>query len=207
MSAGPTPGPTLERALVLASASPRRAELLSHLGVAFAIDPPDVDETALPGETPEAYVERVARKKAAARVGPGRIVIAADTVVVLDGQLLGKPADTAEATSMLSRLSGRHHHVLTCAVVATPAQEIVHTDRAEVTFAVLTAEEIEWYVATGDPLDKAGAYGIQGAAGVFVTELRGNLQTVIGLPLRQVVGALRELGFLAGIAAVPLPLD
>jgi len=181
--------------LVLASASPRRAELLGHLGVAFTIEPANVDESALPNETPEGYVERVARLKAAAGVAPDRIVIAADTIVVLDGQVLGKPADPDEARAMLACLSGRRHQVLTCAVVATPNQEIVHLDRAEVSFATLTAGEIEWYVGTGDSLDKAGAYGIQGAAGLFVTELRGNLQTVIGLPMRTLLGSLRELGF------------
>ena len=190
--------------LVLASASPRRADLLASIGVRPAIVAVDVDESRLPGEDPAPYVARVARAKAtpgqaAATRGAtdddGLVVLAADTTVALDGEPLGKPVDEADARRMLASLSGRTHEVLT-AVVATKAdgRTTVDVDRTTVTFVDLDDGWIDWYVATGEPLDKAGAYGIQGAGGAFVARVDGNVQTVVGLSLVAVDRVLRDLG-------------
>ncbi len=191
----PVPAGAERPALVLASASPRRAELLAGLGLAVRVEPADVDERWHPGESPEAYVARVAVDKARARVGPGRVVLAADTAVVVDGAPWGKPADADDARRMLRALAGRTHEVHTTVVAATPAAKAVRPDVALVTMAPLTGAEIEWYVATGEPLDKAGGYAIQGAGGYLVARVEGNVQTVIGLSLRAVAEALAEIGF------------
>ena len=190
--------------LVLASASPRRADLLASIGVRPAIVAVDVDESRLPGEDPAAYVARVARAKATAGLAAatrgatdddGLVVLAADTTVALDGEPLGKPVDEADARRMLASLSGRTHEVLT-AVVATKAdgRTTVDVDRTTVTFVDLDDGWIDWYVATGEPLDKAGAYGIQGAGGAFVARVDGNVQTVVGLSLVAVDRVLCDLG-------------
>ena len=190
----PAPGPAR---LVLASGSPRRRTLL--LGLDFDVRPPEVDETVHPGEDGVAYVERLARAKAAAGSGPGQVTLAADTTVDLDGELLGKPADAAEARDLLSRLSGRTHRVHTGVAVAwwTPAEttavasEVATTD---VTFSAIPERWVDWYVATPEPYDKAGGYGVQGAAGLFVTRLDGSPSNVVGLPLEVVARLVARAG-------------
>lgn len=184
--------------LILASASPRRAELLTQMGIAFSVCPADVDETVADGETPAAYVERLARVKArAVAVTPEsrEVVLGSDTTVVLDGRILGKPASHEEAEAMLNRLSGNTHQVLTgIAVVAGDRCEsaVVTT---EVTFRALSASEIRAYVASGEPMDKAGGYGIQGLGGVFVAHLNGSYSAVVGLPLYETARLLSEVGY------------
>ena len=172
--------------LVLASGSPRRRELLAQLGVPFEVRVADVDESPRPGELADDLVRRLAAAKAQAvlAVAPEAevVVLAADTVVVLDGVVFGKPVNAEDATRMLRLLSGRTHTVLTgVAVARRDAAMVVEAEATEVTFVELTAADIATYVATGEPLDKAGAYGIQGAAGGFVAEIVGNKDNVIGL--------------------------
>jgi septum formation protein len=167
--------------LVLASGSPRRRELLAQLGVTFAVVVPDVDESPLPGERPVGLVRRLAAAKAVAVEGDP--VLAADTVVDVDGEILGKPVDADDARRMLRRLSGRSHRVHTGVAVRSGARLELEVATTIVTFVPLQSAVIEWYVRTGEPLDKAGAYAFQGGAGRFVTELDGDADTVIGLPL------------------------
>ena len=170
--------------LVLASASPRRAELLWMLGLRFDVQPADLDETPERDEDPFDYVERLAKAKADEVAAPGTIVIAADTIVVLDGALLGKPTGAEDARRMLRSLSGRTHEVVTCVAVAIGDGTVASfTETTEVTFVELSERDIEWYVQTEEPLDKAGAYGIQGAGGLFVAAIAGNYHNVVGLPL------------------------
>ena len=187
--------PAVQKRLVLASASPRRREFLERLGIAFDVAPADVDETPHPGEAPREYVARVAEAKAAhaARLHPGRTVLAADTTVVLDGEILGKPRDDAEARALLGRLSGRTHEVLSAVAVDGPVRlgEVVST---QVTFRALSPPEIAWYVRSGEPHDKAGGYGSQGLAGVFVREVSGSASNVSGLPLAETVALLARAG-------------
>ncbi len=191
--------------LVLASASPRRLELLERIGLSPEVMAAEVDETVLPDETAAEYVMRVAADKAhkvrtlsfpVGRVGAAPVVLAADTAVVLDGQTLGKPADREAAVATLRKLSGHIHEVLT-AVVAIDASGIEHSvlSRAVVTFATISDDEVDWYVATGEPFDKAGSYAIQGVGGVLVERIEGDPSTVIGLPLRATVELLRISGF------------
>ncbi|HET9010989.1 MAG TPA: Maf family protein [Gemmatimonadaceae bacterium] len=182
--------------LVLASASPRRAQLLRDAGIPFEVAAADVDESQHPGEEAEAYVRRVAAAKAARVAGshPGRPVLGADTTVVLDGEVLGKPRDAAEAASMLRRLSGRSHLVLTGVCLIAPAGGIQTAVAATaVEFLPLDAAQIAAYVATGEPMDKAGAYAIQGGAGRFVRRVDGELANVIGLPISVVADMLRGI--------------
>jgi septum formation protein len=189
--------------LVLASASPRRAELLGSIGVRFEVRPADVDESTRAHEPAHDYAARLARAKATAVFSRGAVVIAADTTVVVDDDILGKPADAHDARAMLARLAGRAHEVLTGVAVAAdpPAGEHPATPLLSETvtattvwMADLSAAEIEWYVATGEPLDKAGAYGIQGIGGMFVRYLHGSYQNVVGLPLSDVDDLLAEHG-------------
>lgn len=173
--------------LVLASGSPRRRQLLALLGVAFEARPVAVDEARRPGEGPRTYVERLARDKALAAAAPGLVSLGADTTVVHDGQVLGKPAHPAEARAMLRRLSGQPHEVVTGVAVAVfagdrPTLESV-VEGAVVHMRDLTDEEIDAYVATGEPLDKAGSYALQEGGGVLVAEICGHPSTVAGLPL------------------------
>jgi septum formation protein len=170
---------------VLASASPRRAELLTSAGFSFLVDPVDIDESVWPGEDPEAHVRRLARDKAVTgrRRHPGRLVLGADTVVVLDGVILGKPLDDDDARRMLARLSGRVHHVFTGVAVAGEGPVRDAVDVSAVTMSRWTEAEIAAYVATGEPRDKAGAYAIQGWAARFVERLEGSFSGVVGLPL------------------------
>lgn len=171
--------------LVLASASPRRAELLQAAGFTFVVDPVAVDESLQPGETPEAHVRRLAREKASAgsRLHPGTTVLGADTVVVLDGAILGKPCDDADARRMLGSLSGRVHYVFTGVAVARNETVSDAVDVSAVTMAPWTDAEIASYVASGEPRDKAGAYAIQGWASRRIERLEGSWSGVVGLPL------------------------
>jgi septum formation protein len=181
--------------LILASASPRRREFLQRLGLAFEVVPADVDETPDAGESPRGYVERIAQAKAAriAATHPGALVLAADTTVVVDEEILGKPVDAVDARRILNRLSDRGHRVLSAIALdgAHRASTVVET---KVQFRALSPEEISWYVRTGEPLDKAGAYGIQGLAGMFVREIEGSASNVIGLPLAETVELLARAG-------------
>jgi septum formation protein len=172
--------------LVLASGSERRRELLDRLGLEFTVTVPDTDETRHPEEDPAAYVERVARAKAESVSGPGLLVVAADTAVVHEGRVLGKPVHPEEARSMLRRLQGETHEVLTGLAVGwmdggLRLQSLVDVTR--VSMLPMTDDEIAWYVGTGEPLDKAGAYALQGVGGMFVSEIAGSPSTVVGLPL------------------------
>lgn len=187
--------------LVLASASPRRHELLRGLGVEFAVVVADVDESEHPGEAPAAYVERVARAKAMAVVGrmgmaaTGNVVVlAADTTVDVDGQILAKPTDDDDARRMLRLMSGRTHQVHTAVVAWRITGIRTTTVTTGVAFAALDDATIDWYVGRGEHRDKAGAYGMQGAAGAFVERLDGSPTNVIGLPLAETVGLLRAAG-------------
>ena len=185
----------------LASASPRRSELLRQIGVLFEIRPAHIKEEQLAGETPEAYVVRLAAAKAdavwAEVAAEGRPVLAADTAVVVDGDVLGKPCDTAEAEAMLGRLSGRMHRVLTAVALRHRDDLTESLSASEVRFRATTAAERLAYCATGEPFDKAGGYGIQGQAAVFVEKLKGSYSGVVGLPLFETAALLTRggLGF------------
>jgi septum formation protein len=181
--------------LVLASASPRRRDLLQLLGLRFEVRPAEADETPRPDEAPAALVRRLATAKAAAVVsGTGdEVVIAADTVVEVDGATLGKPADPDDAAAMLRRLSGRTHRVLTGLAVRHGAGAATAVVVTAVSFTALTEADIAWYVATGEPLDKAGAYAIQGAGGVFVERIDGSYHNVVGLPLAELASTCARM--------------
>ncbi len=161
-------------------------------GIAFDIDPADVDETPHDGEAPAPYVRRIARAKADAVAArhPGRTVLAADTTVVLGAAILGKPADRADAARMVRALAGREHEVLTAVAVARDGQVDEHVESTRVTFAPMTEGEIAWYVASGEADDKAGAYGIQGLAARFIPRIEGSYSNVVGLPVAVVHGML-----------------
>ena len=188
--------------LVLASGSPRRRELLAGLGLEPQIRPMDIDESPLPEEKAERYVMRLAECKARAQYEPGELVLAADTVVAVDGDLLGKPVDAEDAARMLRSLSGRAHQVLTGVSLLKPDRDPTRPPTVttlvvttEVFFHSLTDREIDWYVATGEPMDKAGAYAIQGLAAIFVDRLEGNYSNVVGLPLPAVYRLLLDAGY------------
>jgi len=185
--------------LILASASPRRHELLQSIALDFVVEPADVDESELPGEDAVTYVERVARSKADAIADrlvslDGAVVLAADTTVDVDGAILAKPVDDADARRMLRLLSGRTHLVHTAVVCRHAGGVAADTVTTEVTFAALSDADLDWYLALGEHRDKAGAYGMQGAAGAFVERLAGSPSNVIGLPLAQTVAVLRAAG-------------
>ena len=186
-----------DRPLVSAIPRPGRAELLRQAGIRFEVSVPDVDETLHPGEAPEAYVRRLAAAKArhVAASHPGRPVLGADTTVVVDGQVLGKPYDAADAARMLGQLSGRSHLVLTGVCLIGPAGE-TRIDAAVTTveFRALQAAEIGEYVDSGEPMDKAGGYAIQGGAAGFVTRLDGEYSNVVGLPVALIQGMCRASG-------------
>jgi septum formation protein len=196
--------------LILASTSPRRAELLRAAGIEFEVMPAEVGEVINPEDTPEGYARRVARLKAeavAARAA-GRPILGADTIVVVDHEVLGKPSDPNDARRMLGRLSGREHTVLTavCLIVPGPGPaEAGHcvrkgmsiaVERTIVEFAPLDSEEIDWYVATGEPMDKAGAYAVQGLASRFVSGISGSYSNVVGLPVSLVYTLCKRAGLL-----------
>lgn len=188
--------------MVLASASPRRRDLLAAAGITCDIRPQDVDEAELPGESPMAYVLRVARAKATAGVGavvgaaggPEVAVLAADTTVAVDGHILAKAADAAEALAMLRRLAGRAHHVHTAVVLRAGERAFEQVVTTEVHFRALSEAELATYVAGREWHDKAGAYGIQGQGGALVAAVYGSYTNVVGLPLAEVVALLRAAG-------------
>ena len=188
------------RALILASASPRRAELLGMLGLAFTVRPADVDETPRPGESPAAVALRLARDKALALAPPAgpSLFVAADTLVVIDGRVLGKPQDDAEARAFLALLAGRTHEVITAVAVRACPEEAIETGAvtARVTFAPLTPEAIDWYAGTGEGRDKAGAYALQGKGALFIDRIDGSYTNVIGLPLEWIRPRLARWGLL-----------
>ena len=180
--------------VVLASASPRRRQLLSLLLADFRCSPMDVDESLLSGETPESYVLRLARLKVQAALEPGRVVIGSDTTVCLHGELLHKPQDYDDAYGMLSRLSGQTHQVFTAIAIAKDSMIRDAVITTDVVFDSLDDELIDTYINTGECWDKAGAYGIQGFAGSFVREIHGSFSSVVGLPLRETRQLLGEFG-------------
>jgi septum formation protein len=182
--------------IVLASTSPRRKQLLEMLRIPFRAVAPDVDETRHPGEAPEPYVRRVAHAKAQNVAGRERraLVLAADTTVVLDGELFAKPVDAADAVAMLGRLQGRTHHVLTAVAVAGDGRVEEALDVSAVTFRPVTVKDLQRYVATGEPLDKAGAYAIQGLGAPLVERVDGDFFGVMGLPLRLALDLLARFG-------------
>jgi len=197
--------------LILASASPRRADLLRAAGFTFETVAADVDEAVRAGESPALYVRRLAAEKSAAArsaeasrsSGDGTrgfsradtIILAADTTVVVDGEILGKPRDDADAAAMLERLSGRRHEVLTGVSIRRNAFEVGRVETTGVCFAALTPDEVAWYVGSGEGRDKAGSYAIQGLASRFVTRIEGSYSNVVGLPVAAVVELLTEAGF------------
>ena len=183
--------------LYLASGSPRRRELLTQIAVPFLTQIAPIDENALPGESPIAYVERLARAKAQAGLAAlsdtaDAVVLGADTAVVLDGRILGKPADRDDALATLSALSGRSHQVLTAVALVSRERLESRVVTSQVTFRPLSQAEIEAYWASGEPQDKAGCYGIQGLAAVFVSQLQGSYSAVVGLPLCETAALLAE---------------
>ena len=200
-------------ALILASASPRRAELLAAAGIPFEIRPAYIDESVRPGEDARTYASRVAvdKAQAVAAQSQGQPVLGADTVVVIDGQILGKPTSTADAKRMLRLLSGRTHEVLTAVVLiaghdpggdflststSPPGSSYSAVEATAVEFVLLSRAEIDWYVGTGEPLDKAGAYAIQGLASRFVTRIEGSYSNVVGLPVGLVYAMCTQAGIL-----------
>lgn len=183
--------------IILASASPRRYELLRQIGIDPSVLPAHIDETPLPGESPEQYVIRMARGKASAiteRVPPDAVIIGADTSVVLDRRILGKPANRPETVDMLTRLSGKTHQVLSAVSVTRAGSSASLLSSTRVRFRELTAREIADYHDTGEPADKAGAYGIQGKAAIFIEEIHGSYSGVMGLPLYETARLLADRG-------------
>jgi septum formation protein len=177
--------------LVLGSASPRRHDLLARAGLEFEVRPAHIDETPHEYETPSEYVRRLALEKSAAVIGPSEIVVAADTTVEVDGRVLEKPVDDPDARSMLRMLSDRAHHVHTGVSIRSDAVVQSFVVTTAVTFVELTPRMIEWYIGTGEARDKAGAYGIQGAAASFVERVDGSVTNVIGLPMAETLAMLR----------------
>jgi septum formation protein len=189
-----------DRTIVLASGSPRRRELLGLLGVEFAVVAPDVDETPRPGEPAAELVVRLAAEKATvvAAAHRGAVVIGADTAVEVGSGILGKPRDAADARRMLRLLGARTHAVHTGVAVAVDGVVVTAMTTSTVTFGPLTDAAIDWYVATGEPLDKAGSYALQGAGGVFVERVEGSVSGVLGLPLHETIGLLERRLALSG---------
>ncbi|MEP6992410.1 MAG: Maf family protein [bacterium] len=182
--------------VVLASQSPRRRELLTLIGIPHTVRPADIDEAYLAGEAPRAHCERLAREKAdvVALVEPDALVIGSDTIVVVDGDVLGKPRDAADAAAMLARLSGRSHTVMTAVAVRWRDTARSAVEEVGVTFHPLTAGEIAAYIATREPMDKAGAYGIQGFGATIVERVDGDYFAVMGLPLQRMVRLMADIG-------------
>jgi septum formation protein len=190
--------------VILASASPRRRDLLSLIGIDHVVQPANIDEAYLAGETPPQHAERLAREKAARIDEPGAVTIGSDTIVV-DGDVLGKPRDRAQAVEMLRRLSGRSHVVMTGVAVRYDGRTASGLEEVGVTFRRLSDEDIERYIDTGEPMDKAGAYGIQGFGATIVERVDGDYFAVMGLALNRLVGLCRELGL--DYAFGPLTMD
>ncbi|AMW05359.1 Maf family protein [Gemmatimonas phototrophica] len=183
--------------LILASQSPRRRELLNQIGLEHEVCPADIDETVWPDEAPVPHCERLAREKAhtLAVQFPDAVVVGSDTIVVVDGAILGKPSTAADAVNMLEQLSGREHTVYTAVAVAHGGQTLSGVEAVTVRFRVLSRPQIEAYVRTGEPMDKAGAYGIQGYGATMVEAITGDYYAVMGLPLGRLVELLQALGF------------
>lgn len=183
--------------LILASASPRRAELLKAAGIDFTVKVSDIDESLIVGESPRDYVLRLSREKALAVAGKGDLVLGADTTVVIDsahgGEIAGKPVDEQDARRMLKLLSGRRHEVLTGVSLVLDDRIISEVEVTQVEFALMTDLEIDWYISTGEPMDKAGAYGIQGYASRFIERIDGNYSNVVGLPVQLVYRMLKKM--------------
>jgi len=185
--------------LFLASGSPRRRELLTQIGVPFTTLPTSIDETPKASESPVEYVRRLAQAKAQAGLAAladcaGAVVLGADTSVILNGQILGKPLDRADAQAMLTALSGNTHEVLTAVALASVERCEVLTVRSQVSFRTLTSDEIDAYWHSGEPLDKAGSYAIQGLGAVFVSHLEGSFSAVVGLPVCETAALLADFG-------------
>jgi septum formation protein len=183
--------------LVLASASPRRQEILRNAGITFAVQSADIDETVRQGESPRECAERLAREKAraVAKQQPGSFVLGADTIVVVDGMVLGKPRDETDAARMLRVLSGRGHEVITGVCLIGPGwTESVQSERTLVAMSEISDREIQAYIETGEPMDKAGAYAIQGIASRWIPRIEGDYFNVVGLPMALVWRMLRERG-------------
>lgn len=188
--------------VVLASQSPRRRELLTLIGVPHEVRPADIDETYLQGEEPRGHAERLAREKALRIGDPDAVVVGSDTIVVVDGDVLGKPLDETDAARMLRRLSGRAHVVMTAVAVAWRGRVVSAVEEVGVTFHELADEEIAAYIRTGEPMDKAGAYGIQGFGATIVARVDGDYFAVMGLALQLLVRLLRRLGLRYRFGAV-----
>lgn len=189
--------------VVLASASPRRTMLLDQMGIAHSVKPVDIDESALANETPEAQVARLAEQKAKTALArlhdedalnENTRVLASDTLIAFNGVSLGKPEDKEDARRILSMLSNNEHEVLTAISVASTTKQVTQTITTKVTFAALTNDEIDAYLDTGEPADKAGSYAIQGIGGQFVKAINGSASAVVGLPLYETRQLLREFG-------------
>jgi septum formation protein len=186
----------LHRPIILASASPRRQDLLKNAGIAFEVHAANIAEVPHAGETPVAFAERMAQEKArvVSALLPGRIILAADTVVAVQNEILGKPANTEDASRMLRLLSERIHAVTTGVCLIGESFEDVRSETTAVEFSRMTEDEIRDYVSTGEPMDKAGAYAIQGGASRWVTNVRGDYNNVVGLPVDLVLRMLKERG-------------
>ena len=180
--------------VILASSSPRRRELLALIGLKHDVRPADVDESLHPGEIPWAYAERLARAKASASATSGSVAIGSDTIVVVDDDVLGKPKNEADAAAMLRRLSGRSHTVMTAVAVALDGTVTSDVVSAGVTFRPLRDDEITDYIRTGEPMDKAGAYGIQGFGATIVDGVDGDYFAVMGLPVNRMIRLLESVG-------------
>jgi nucleoside triphosphate pyrophosphatase len=190
--------------IVLASASPRRRELLALVGIEHDVRPANIDESYLPGETPREHAERLAREKASALELPDAVTIGSDTIVVVDGEVLGKPQDRDHARAMLRRLSGRSHVVMTGVAVRWQGNLVSGLEEVGVTFRMLIDDEIDRYIATGEPMDKAGAYGIQGFGATIVERVDGDYFAVMGLGLNLLVRLLRVSGLRYDFGAVSI---
>lgn len=180
--------------VILASQSPRRRELLTLVGIEHEVRPADIDETYLTGETPRAHAERLAREKARVIARPDAVVIGSDTIVVVDGDVLGKPRDAADGARMLRRLSGRTHTVITAVAIAWQDRLVSEVEEVEVEFHELDDERIAAYLRTTEPMDKAGSYGIQGFGATIVKRVSGDYFAVMGLPLQRLVRLCERIG-------------
>lgn len=181
--------------LILASGSPRRAEILTSVGWPFTVQIPDIDETELPGEPPDDYVRRLAGEKASAVAGniPDRLILAADTTVVIDRKIIGKPTDDDDARRMLKELSGNWHEVLTGVAIVKGEKSMIDLQRTRVKFAEMTGREIDFLVERGDPLDKAGGYAVQAQAALFIEGIEGDYWNVVGLPVNLVFSMVKQM--------------
>lgn len=182
--------------VVLASQSPRRRDLLTLVGITHEIRPANIDESYFAGEAPRAHAERLARGKAAAISAPDAVTIGSDTIVVIDGEVLGKPRDEIDAARMLGRLSGRSHTVITAVAASWRERMLSDVEEVTVTFRSLSTDDIAAYIATREPMDKAGAYGIQGFGATIVERVDGDYFAVMGLPLNRLARLLESLGLL-----------